>query len=317
MNKQGLDKSIQSCIKDAGMEVYFVMKDNNIFKANIRQKEQNNLKQIFIAELNETIINNPKLIVMNISTADERQNIIYEYDMDIPDNLSIINSKIFNENTTYFSFDENKLSDINAIILLIGDPDNQILIYKQNNPLSIFRKDSGGLSFTKKRNENLFVEMDNDVLKINSKFDFFKIEDKLFILNIKTLERFFGFHEVIKTEAEKGIKEIEKFELIDNIDSLRELLDEVSFARKLTKISQTSPVLGHVANEEIIKFASNHPALKNKLKANKLGTKFTLNTKKAKQLFLKLLNDDYLTSDLTSKYYDSLAKDSIESELNN
>ena len=42
-----------------------------------------------------------------------------------------------------------------------------------------------------------------------------------------------------------------------------------------------------------------------------------LDTKTSKQLFIKLLNDDFLTSELTRLYYDSLAKDFIEMEDNN
>lgn len=44
------------------------------------------------------------------------------------------------------------------------------------------------------------------------------------------------------------------------------------------------------------------------------GTQFALDTKVSKDLFVKLLNDDFLTSELTQLYYDSLAKDNIENE---
>jgi hypothetical protein len=37
-----------------------------------------------------------------------------------------------------------------------------------------------------------------------------------------------------------------------------------------------------------------------------------LHTRTAKDLFVKLLNDDFLTSELTKLFYDSLAKDGIE-----
>ena len=40
----------------------------------------------------------------------------------------------------------------------------------------------------------------------------------------------------------------------------------------------------------------------------------SLHTKKSKDLFVKLLNDDFLTSELTRLFYDSLAKDGILEE---
>lgn len=310
MNKQLLDQEIQLCIDSAGIEIYFLLRDNNLFKANIRPEEQGQLRELFTEELNNVIIANDELQILNISTADERRNTIYLYDLDIPEDLSVVDDVFQQEDIPFFSFADNALSEVKAIIVMIGNVEHQVVIYKQNSPVSVLKKES---SFSLWGNEeNQLVRLDKDILKINSKFDFFKIGDNLFILNLKTLERFFGFHNVIKTEAEKGIDAIARYNLVENIDSLREHLDEVSFARKLTKICETSPVLGHVPNNRIIEFVNHHPALKNKVKTNPGGTKLSLDTKKSKQLFIKLLNDDYLTSDLTSLYYDSLAKDNIE-----
>ncbi|MBA4276933.1 Kiwa anti-phage protein KwaB-like domain-containing protein [Flavobacterium sp.] len=65
-------------------------------------------------------------------------------------------------------------------------------------------------------------------------------------------------------------------------------------------------------NSQIIDFTKNHPALKGKIKYNTDGSLINLHTKTAKDLFVKLLNDDFLTSELTKLFYDSLAKDGIE-----
>ncbi len=310
MNKELLDQEIQLCIDGAGIEIYFLLRNDNLFKANIRPEEQGQLRELFTEELTHAVISNDELQIINISTADERRNAIYLYDLDIPEDLSVVDDVFRQEDIPFFSFADNALSEVKAIIVMIGNVGHQLVIYKQNSPVSVLKKDS---SFSLWGNEeNQLVRLDKDILKINSKFDFFKIGDNLFILNLKTLERFFGFHNVIKTEAEKGIDAIARYDLVENIDSLKEQLDEIGFARKLTKIGETSPVLGHVPNNRIIEFVNHHPALKNRVKTNPDGTKLSLDTKKSKQLFIKLLNDDYLTSDLTSLYYDSLAKDNIE-----
>jgi hypothetical protein len=313
MNKQNLNQSIQACLENAGIEVFFGMKDGNVFKANIRNEEQLELKQLFVEELNNKIVSDDEKTVMNISTPDDRRNVIYYYDLQIPAELEIMNKVITNENIQFFSFDGNLLSDINAIVIMLGNVSHQIVLYKQNYSINIFKKDST-FGLRRRRGENQFEKVDDDFLKLNSKFDFFKIGTDFFILELKTLERFFGFHEIIKADAEHGIQEIEGFDIIENPEELRALLDDVSFSRKLTRIVQNSPVLGHVENRHIIEFAKNHPALSGKLKSNPDGTKFKLDTKKSKKLFIKLLNDDFLTSDLTSKYYDSLAKDVIIAE---
>lgn len=95
-------------------------------------------------------------------------------------------------------------------------------------------------------------------------------------------------------------------------------IDNVSFARKLTKIARNSPVLqNNIPNIDVINFSRQHPALRNKMRYTTDNAQFMLDTKTSKQLFIKLLNDDFLTSELTRLYYDSLAKDFIEMEDNN
>ena len=51
--------------------------------------------------------------------------------------------------------------------------------------------------------------------------------------------------------------------------------------------------------------------LKNRLKFNAKETKIVLGTKISKEMFLKLLDDDFLKSDLTKLLYDSELKDTL------
>ncbi|GAB7087807.1 hypothetical protein JCM15579A_19110 [Marinifilum fragile] len=50
------------------------------------------------------------------------------------------------------------------------------------------------------------------------------------------------------------------------------------------------------------------------MRLNADGSKFNLDTKVSKDLFIKLLNNNFLTSQLTKLYYESLAKDGVEEE---
>jgi hypothetical protein len=77
----------------------------------------------------------------------------------------------------------------------------------------------------------------------------------------------------------------------------------------LTRIYKDSKVVGKVSNQGIIRFAQTHSYFKkNPIKINENNEKFILDTKKSKNAFLKLLNDDLLTSELTKAEYESLAK---------
>jgi hypothetical protein len=89
-------------------------------------------------------------------------------------------------------------------------------------------------------------------------------------------------------------------------------LDDISFSRKLVRTARSSPVLGVIPNARVIEFVNTHPALRGKFRLSDDGSKLKLDTKVSQDLFLKLLNDDFLQSELTKRYYASLAKDSLE-----
>ncbi|HGW1475718.1 TPA: Kiwa anti-phage protein KwaB-like domain-containing protein, partial [Escherichia coli] len=52
--------------------------------------------------------------------------------------------------------------------------------------------------------------------------------------------------------------------------------------------------------------------LKGKIRFTEDGTQILLDTKVSKDLFIKLLMDDFLISELTESYYNSIAKDTVE-----
>ncbi|WP_420868523.1 Kiwa anti-phage protein KwaB-like domain-containing protein [Alkalimarinus coralli] len=63
-------------------------------------------------------------------------------------------------------------------------------------------------------------------------------------------------------------------------------------------------------NNQIISFCKTFPKLANRIRLNEDETKIGLDTKVSKDLFIKLLMDDYLTSELTHFHYESVSKDS-------
>jgi hypothetical protein len=161
---------------------------------------------------------------------------------------------------------------------------------------------------------NQRLEKFNDqLLRISPKFQVIRVNGEVIILDLTSIEKSFGFHDVITREATISLLSISTKQIVSNMDSLQALVTDLSFARKLIRVARSSPViLLNIPNANIISFAKNHPATKNKMRYTEDNTKFNLDTRVSKDLFLKLLNDDYLTSELTTLYYDSLAKDGIE-----
>ena len=97
---------------------------------------------------------------------------------------------------------------------------------------------------------------------------------------------------------------------MSNLDILLSRVDDLRFARKLAKISKDSPVF-RVPQADIIDFTKKHPFLKDKFEYTADGSQIELNTKLSQENFIKLLNDDFLRSELTKIDYESPAKNRL------
>lgn len=166
-----------------------------------------------------------------------------------------------------------------------------------------------------RKSEERFQKFNDHLLRISPRIQVIRVSEGLIVVDLGLIESSFGFSSVISREAKAALTTISEMEIVSNIDGLYELVDDLTFARKLTRVAKNSPVLQlKIANSTIISFAKVHPATKNKMRFNEDETQFELDTRVAKDLFVKILNDDLLVSELTRKYYDSLAKDGVEEE---
>ncbi len=312
MDKQELNQSIALCIdENSGIEIYIGLKNNGpIRRTNFSEATISSLRDAFITCIREKIIDCENNVI-NFSSADERNNVILKYDLEETESIRLLKSVIdANADLERFSFENDGISNIDYFLIVIGDVDHRIIIYKQLTSINIYKHNTG--MFVRNR-DNVFMQIEEDFVRIVPGVDFFMLNGNLYILNfgLKLFEKSFQIHNVIVSAAKKQIEQIETFGLVENVDRLINELHDISFARKLSNITETSPVLGQIENSRIITFTSNHPLLKKSINFSDDNTKIKLTSKKACRLFVKLLNDDFLNSDLTNIYYDSLAKDSI------
>ena len=314
---QELKEQLQSfsCDDDIGIIVYLVLKNQaeeiSIKMADIDSEHAlPSLKDYFLFSINQRIIEKEELQIMNISEADERKNVIYQYDLiEKPAELSIISTLLENERQPTFNFSRDNFSDIKAYIVIMGNNQKKLLLYKKHYPISLLKRDSQMMLM---RSNERFVRFNEELIRLDNNFQFFALNDVLFIKDLEQLEKFFGFHDLIKREALGSISKIEQAEILADVEVLREAVENIAFARKLTKLSVNSPVLeGDIPIQTIIQFTQTNPALAGRLKYNHDESKIVLDTKVSQNLFVKLLNDDYLKSELTQMHYDSLAKDKI------
>jgi len=301
-----------------GAEFYFLLDSSGgmvIKSVDITDIDNTELGDLFIKSVKDNILSNEELSLISLSSADDRKDAIYKYDLDdVPVELTHLKTIIHDEKIERFDLKTDDLSHLEGILILLGDSENQLAIYKHQYPVTLLKKGSG-FNLMKPKSGNRFNKLDTDILKINSRFEFIKINGQYYILDIKALEKFFGFHDAVKNVAAKGVENIKQTNLVMDCNVFSQRLDDITFSRKLVKSASASPVLGTIPNTEIISFTNTHPSLKGLFKYSDDGTQLNLKTKKSQNLFLKLLNDDFLQSELTKKFYDSIAKDSVNRKV--
>lgn len=298
-------------IDNLSIVMYFRLKSGEIKLADINNNILPDLKNLYIENIKKTITEKEEIELLSLSEADERKNVIYDYDFEIKIEPFISIDKVINNNGEIlkFHFADNKLEDIDAFITKIGNSGNSLILYSKVYSVNLIKQDK---TLKLIPASTRFDRFDNQILRLNGKFEILSLEKKHYISNYDILEKFYSFNDVIKCKAQKNIEKIEELNVIDNIDCFKNSMQNILLARKFVKATSSSIVIKKkISANDIVLFAKDHIKLKDEFNYNVSENKFILDTKKTCQLFIKLLDDDFLHSKLTNTDYDALAKNNM------
>lgn len=303
-------------MEEIGLNVYFLLSTNNgkvLRRADIIEDVKDNLIESYKNSLLD-IAENEDISLMNLSDVDDRNNAIYNYDLEDEPEIfryfDTISNSSNQEEPNYFNFTTDSLTQLEGYYVFLGDFENNILIYRKQMPINLFKQ---GKIYLIKGHNTQFERINEEFLRIDTKIDIVKLESSIFINNISILERHYEFHDIIQKEATNSITNIASLNILGNIEVLTERVTDTTFARKLSKISTISPVFTLPASH-IMQFVRNHSTLCGEFRYNQDNTKIILDTKKSQNFFIKLMNDDFLHSQLTSFDYVTPAKDRLQTE---
>lgn len=310
----------QILTRDISLNMFFVLEDEegNYFKRKVdleQGKTTEELIDLFKSNLLINIIGNEELCLCNLSESDDRRNAIYYFDYDVyPKDLCCIHDFNLDEDVAVdkFSFSNENLSGLRGYIIYLGSMTDGVVLYKKHYPISLIKRDS----FMLYKKQQRFVRFDGDeMLRLNENVQVMKLNNEIYALDIDNFERNFGFEHLIIKRAYETIGEIAQKGILEDVQVLKDSVDDITFARKLSKVREKSPVISlNISNDDIINFTKTNPGLRGRFKYSEDGKKIRLDTKVSKKAFIKLLNDDYLRSNLTNQEYESIAKDRIDAD---
>ena len=328
MTKESLREKLDGLIaqQECGMNLYFILHQQDDYilkKANVKNEALAPIRNVLrdnLVRLRQ-MMDEPTFAVLNLSGAEDRTNVIYQYDLEEelrPISLmKEVDANLFNDgyftpdNNRVFDFDNDTFEDVDAWIASYGVEGNHIIIYRKTFSVNLLKQ--GRNLFIFKDAEQIDIVKD-DIFRIDGKIDFFLLDNTTLIYNISILEKFNDFKDIVQRSARNSLQQIADADLVDDIAKLQERADsDISFARKLIKVTTNALILNVVDKERIIQFARAHAYLSRRLKVS-ADNKFDLEKKSAQNLFIQLLDDAFLHSELSSNDYLSPGKDILRPE---
>ena len=319
MTTEEFKEKMQSLIDlgdDFSAIVFFAMKSEDgivLKKANILNEAlmgiADGYRESLATELSR-FEDDDQMLVLNLSDRDERGNVVYRYDIpdEQPSYFEVMKEPIGPQPVDYvgekmFNFDRDSFSDIDYFVVRLGTEDNNIVIYRNNFNVNLMKQGRGRFYLNKSGSQ--IAKVENDILRMDSQIDCMLIDDDFYIINLKNLDTSKEFSAIIRRRADAAIDQIADLPYIDDVEVLRQRLDDLSFARRLMRAMDNSPVTALPQND-VLDFVRGHQKLGNLIRIN--GDKFDLSTKRSQSAFISLLNDDFLYSKLTRRDYESSAK---------
>ncbi|MBZ6748318.1 DUF4868 domain-containing protein [Klebsiella michiganensis] len=300
----------------SGIRVIFIVKNEEDYSLKLSKIDNKAFPKIiegFKLSLSQDIIENEDLTIPQLSNFDDRKNALFLFDYEQkPLEFDFIRSAIeISPNSQDFYNYEDKFRNIKGIIIQIRGNNKCLSLYKNKTPITVFEQSRKVFNLVPDP-DGFLKELPEQVFRLDFNYDLILLDDNFIIKSLTTLERTMKFHEVIQAQSVIALTALKESNLIEDLSHLEKSSSEMSFSRKLAKISKHSPVLGIIDVPVIIEYVKQHSFLSTVMIVSDDGKKLIVKTKRSQKHFIKLLSDDYLESPLTKILYDSLAKDELK-----
>lgn len=154
MTREELISDINSILEEnenLSTVVYAVLKETyEVKQLDIVEDEIKNIQKIFIDSIKKNIIDKEELILQKFSEADDRKSDIFEYDLELPKELCFFNAEL-NDTISIFKFNNDKIINIESLIIEIGTEEKQLRLFKKITPVEILGR--GGIVLWLKSNQ--------------------------------------------------------------------------------------------------------------------------------------------------------------------
>jgi len=198
-------------------------------------------------------------------------------------------------------------SNIWGFLITIGNDVNTLVLFRKYYPIHLMKQGNIFIKFV----NDAFSLVDNEALvRFDTRYQCIKLDGLWYTNDLEMFETVFQFDEVQKAQAQAAFSTLQTLNLFEGEEDLfTTCLLQKAMYRKILRIVESSQVLKkEISRETILDFSRNKSPFKEKFNYDDESGKIKINSQSAMKLFLKLMNDDYLYSELTKVTYDSSEK---------
>ena len=297
------------------IQMYVTTDSTGLQLFNIVDGDLVDLLKMFTASVKQLIIDKAEYEVEAYSTSLKRVDVIHEYDLtgNLTDEMSrmidvegILVPECFDKSQT-------RIEKINAIYIVIKSNDNQnsLTLYKAVSNVDKTYASSTFFIFGKQ--DRVFERQKENMLKVTPAFHMMQVDGTIFLVDLDRLEKPLHLDAVLERETTRDVGKLSG-DLVINNNHLLKICKKPSVCKKLRHALQFSKVVkkiedGSLTGPIIINFVKTKTNLI--FHYNRGNTKFEIKNDAEAMRFVKLMDDDYLLSELTGEKYDSLDKNSM------
>ena len=179
---------------DFGALVFFAIRNEDgivLKKANIINDVLTEIasgyRESIQAELNR-FLQDDHMSVLNLSDRDERENVIYRYDIpDVePSYFAQMREPVAEDAPEYindrlFQFDQESFGDIDYFVVMLGTEENHVVVYRDNFNVNLLKQARGRYYLNKSGTQ--ITNLKEDILRMDSQIDCMLLDDDFFIVN--------------------------------------------------------------------------------------------------------------------------------------
>jgi len=315
MTKETLVSKVQFIVDPAALKEMqlFGLKKNSIepLKINVDQDFTQPIIDV-VADGIKTYIIDANYTIVDYSTADERKNRYYRYDInDIPASMKVISDVIGNAHVNDYDLTDDGINELDSLIIVLSDGDGRrFSIFKHLSSVEkIAKSEKAVLGIV---GDRTLKGVDQSLLRIGPSFQMIYTSGEYILTNENFAESNFKLHDVLKRQAAKLAKKLEDKKIVADMKKIKEYSKDAAFCRKLVKVLKDSKILeSDFDKSKIFNFLDREPEVASKVNIiEKDDDKFIeVKNKPAAKTLLEILNDEYVKSEISDLKYLAPDKD--------